>query len=65
LIFIEIFSVFLIFYLRITKQKDYTLMIKILVLVACERAIGLTLLVRVVRRFRADKIQKMKKCEGF
>jgi NADH:ubiquinone oxidoreductase subunit K len=58
----------IIFFLVIKKSsEDYTLILNVLILITCERAIGFSLLVILVRRFRGDKlvVNNNKKCEGF
>ena len=68
LIFLEVFSLLLIlFILESVSCYDYTLVLKLLILISCERAIGLSLLVVLVRKFRVDQINKktISKCEGF
>ena len=46
---------------------DYTIILNLLVIISCERAVGLSLLVIFVRRFRIDKLKKFSfsLCEGF
>jgi NADH:ubiquinone oxidoreductase subunit K len=69
LVFLEVFSLLTIFFLFLKISSfDYSLILKILVLISCESAIGLSLLVIYIRKFRVDKIKKIffkKRCEGF
>ena len=68
LLYLEVFSLLVIFFLSLQKiKKDYTLLLIILVLITCERAIGLSLLVLLVRKFSVDKVSiySNQTCEGF
>ena len=68
LLYLEVYSVFAVLFFVINLGGfDYSVILKVLILIACERALGLSILVAVVRNFRIDKImsRSLKKCEGF
>jgi len=66
LLYVEIFSLILILRMILFKtSNDYSILLIILIVVACERAIGLSLLVYFSRGFSIEKKLQSKKCEGF
>jgi hypothetical protein len=68
IIFLEIFIIFQIYFLKVfLGVYDYTIILKLLIIIRCERAISLSLLVVCVRTFSVDKlgVSAYIKCEGF
>lgn len=68
LIYLEVFSLLVTFFLIVrVAEMDYRLILKILILITCERAVGLSLLVGLVRKYSVDNllVQSLKVCEGY
>uniref|UniRef100_A0A343VVI9 NADH dehydrogenase subunit 4L n=1 Tax=Bothromesostoma personatum TaxID=27905 RepID=A0A343VVI9_9PLAT len=68
LVYLEVFAVLTFFFLLLdVALQGYSVLLVLLVMISCESAIGLSLLVVFVRSFSVDNISanNISTCEGF